>query len=301
MFDRLKKLAAAAPAAAMALASPAVAQDAQAETAETASAPGPALWKVADEDTTIYLFGTVHALPKDIDWYDARISNAFDASDEFVTEIDMAEAAASAQSLQQKAMLPEGTTLRSLMTEEDRAEYEAALTAMSLPVTMLDPVEPWYAAMTLSLLPLLKAGYSPEQGVEMALTGRASEKTHGSLETVDEQVALFDTLPMEAQLTFLDETVEAVPRAASTLDAMLAEWAKGDADALAKLMNDEMDDPVLYKRLLTDRNANWADWIETRMAQPGNVFIAVGAGHLAGKGSVQEQLQAKGIDVTRVE
>ena len=303
MIDLLKnKFAGAAGALALlAGGGAAQAQEAAQDIAPEITTAGPALWQVADEDTTIYLFGTVHALPQDVEWYDGRIAGAFDASDEFVTEIDMAQADAAGQTIMAQAVLPAGTTLRSLMTDEDRAEYEGVLTGMGMPVEALDTVEPWFAAMNLSLLPLLQAGYTPDMGVEMKLTGRADGKTRGALETVEQQIALFDTLPMDAQLTFLDETVEAVPRAADTLSAMVAEWAKGDADALAELMNAEMDDPALYKRLLTDRNANWANWIETRMAQPGKVFIAVGAGHLAGKGSVQEQLQAKGIDVTRIE
>jgi uncharacterized protein YbaP (TraB family) len=89
-------------------------------------------------------------------------------------------------------------------------------------------------------------------------------------------------MPTDAQLTFLDKTVEAMPEAKPSLDAMVAEWIKGDADALAALLNAELDDPVLYQRLLTQRNANWAGWIEQRLQQPGTVFIAVGAGHLAG-------------------
>ena len=303
MIDLLKnKFAGAAGALALlAGGGAAQAQDTAQDIAPEITTAGPALWQVADEDTTIYLFGTVHALPQDVEWYDGRIAGAFDASDEFVTEIDMAQADAAGQTIMAQAALPAGTTLRSLMTDEDRAEYEGVLTSMGMPVEALDTVEPWFAAMNLSLLPLLQAGYTPDMGVEMKLTGRSDGKTRGALETVEQQIALFDTLPMDAQLTFLDETVEAVPRAADTLSAMVAEWAKGDADALAELMNAEMDDPALYKRLLTDRNANWADWIETRMEQPGKVFIAVGAGHLAGKGSVQEQLQAKGIDVTRIE
>ena len=303
MIDLLKNKVAGAAGALALLAGggAAQAQDAAQDITPEITTAGPALWQVADEDTTIYLFGTVHALPEDIEWYDGRIAGAFDASDEFVTEIDMAQAATAGQAIMAQAALPEGTTLRSLMTDEDRSEYEGVLSSMGMPVEALDTVEPWFAAMNLSLLPLLQAGYTPDMGVEMKLTGRSDGKTRGALETVEQQIALFDTLPMDAQLTFLDETVEAVPRAADTLSAMVAEWAKGDADALAELMNAEMDDPALYKRLLTDRNANWADWIESRMEQPGKVFIAVGAGHLAGKGSVQEQLQAKGIDVTRIE
>ena len=186
------------------------------------------------------------------------------------------------------------------MNAADRQQYEAALVGLGLPVEALDRYEPWFAAMTLSLLPLLRSGYDTQSGVELSLSGRSSEKKHGALETIEQQVALFDTLPQEAQLKFLDETVEKLDQATSTLDAMVAEWLKGDAVALANLLNAEMTDPVLYDRLLTERNANWAGWIENRMAQPGTVFIAVGAGHLAGKGSVQDQLKARGLRVKRV-
>jgi uncharacterized protein YbaP (TraB family) len=81
---------------------------------------------------------------------------------------------------------------------------------------------------------------------------------------------------------------------------MVAEWLKGDAVRLAELLNAEMTDPVLYERLLTARNANWAGWIQSRLAQPGTVFIAVGAGHLAGVGSVQDQLEQRGVKVRRI-
>jgi uncharacterized protein YbaP (TraB family) len=66
------------------------------------------------------------------------------------------------------------------------------------------------------------------------------------------------------------------------------------------MLNAELDDPVLHKRLLTDRNARWAQWIDGRLKQPGTVFVAVGAGHLAGSDSVQRQLRKRGIKVRRV-
>lgn len=272
----------------------------QAATAQPEPVPGPALWQVGDEDTRIYLFGTVHALPPGTEWYDQRIERAFTSSSELVTEISLEDAATTGQAIAGRAVLEGDRTLRELMNEEDRAEYEAALEGLGLPVAALDRVEPWFAAMNLSLLPLMASGYDPNSGVDMVLETRAEGKTRGALETLDEQVDLFDGLPMDAQLAFLDQTVAAVPRAANSLDAMVAEWLEGDADELAELLNSEMDDPELYQRLLVDRNANWAEWIEQRLEQPGDVFIAVGAGHLAGTGSVQEQLEARGIEVTRI-
>src|SRR5690606_36184065 len=172
--------------------------------------PGPALWQVADEDTTIYLFGTVHALPEGKNWFDGRIERAFNSADELVTEIDVSNAASSAQALQAASALPESQTLRGLMTAENRQQYEAALVGLGLPVEALDRYEPWFAAMTLSLLPLLRSGYQTQSGVELSLNARAGEKTRGALETIEEQVGLFDNLPQEAQLAFLDETVEKI-------------------------------------------------------------------------------------------
>lgn len=271
------------------------------ETLPAGATPGPALWQVSDGDTTIYLFGTVHALPKDKNWYDSRIERAFNASEELVTEIDMGNAAATSRALEAQALLPEGQTLRAMMTPDNRMEYEAALVTLGVPVETLDRYEPWFAAMTLALLPLLRAGYDTQSGVEASLGGRAGEgKKRGALETVDQQIAIFDGLPVETQLSFLDQTVEKIGEASVSLDAMVAEWIEGDAVELARLMNSELTNPELRDRLLIHRNANWADWIKRRLDQPGTVFIAVGAGHLAGEGSVQDQLRKRRVKVKRI-
>lgn len=263
-------------------------------------AAGPALWQVSDVDTTIYLFGTVHALPKDKQWFDARIERAWDASDEFVTEIDVTQVGASGQALAAAATLPAGQNLRQLMTPENRQQFEEAMVALGLPVEAFDTVDPWYASITMSLLPLLRTGYSPDSGVEQNLGGKVGTKKRDALETVQDQVNLFDKMPLDAQLAFLDQTVEALPEASVSLDQMVGEWAEGDAAELAKLMNSELSNPLLRDRLLIQRNANWAVWLDNRLKAPGTVFVAVGAGHLAGSGSVQDKLRKRGIKVRRI-
>jgi uncharacterized protein len=99
----------------------------------------------------------------------------------------------------------------------------------------------------------------------------------------------------EAQVAFMMEAVEGMDEVKPTLDRMVAEWAEGDATELANIMNEGMTDPAVADALLYNRNANWADWIDTRLDTPGTVFIAVGAGHLAGAKSVQDYLAQKGI------
>lgn len=294
MFRKLTLTASALALSLGAFASPAMAEHHKTENI------GPALWSLSDDDTTIYLFGTIHVLPEGETWYDGRISSAFDASDELVFEISMDDMEGAAQAMAGVAMLPEGQTLRSLMTDENRTEYEAALEGLGIPAAALDPIEPWAATLNLSMLPLLQAGWQPNAGVEMVLREQGETKRRSALETVEEQVALFDTLPMDAQLELLDATVENLDQMVPSLETMKAEWLEGDAEALGELLNAAMDNPELYERLLVNRNRNWVDWIAARMDAPGTVFIAVGAGHLAGEGSVQSLLAERGLTVERI-
>lgn len=264
---------------------------------------GPALWKLADEDTTIYLFGTIHALPDGVVWFKGPIADALTGSDEVVTEIIMDDTMpAKMQALvAEKGMLPQGTTLTSLMDEDQLARYEAAMGKLGVPAQAFAPLEPWYAGMMLSMLPLLQQGYSPDQGVEAVLLKNADGKDLKALETIERQIELFDTLPQQSQMRFLIDAADNVDKVKPKLDAMVAEWLEGDADALAELMNDGMDDHELAEALLYKRNREWAQWLEQRLATPGAVFVAVGAGHLAGEQSVQDWLELGGLEVTRVQ
>jgi uncharacterized protein len=270
--------------------------------AATTAAPGPALWKVADEDTTIYLFGTVHILPQGVEWYNAAIADALTGSDMIVTEIpmDAGSEAALQQLTMAKGMLPAGTTLRSLLTPEQASIYEGALAKIGAPPEAFDAFKPWLAGLTLSLVPLMQQGYTPGSGVEKVLLDKAGDKAKGALETAEFQLGIFDGMEQDAQVTFMMEAAEGMDEVAPMLNRMVAEWAKGDADQLAAIMNEGMTDPAVAEALLYSRNANWAEWIDARMDEPGTVFIAVGAGHLAGAKSVQDYLAEKGITTDRV-
>ena len=263
----------------------------------------PAMWKVADADTTIYLFGTIHALPPGIEWFDGRIATAFESSQELVTEIVETEPAQMQKLVLAKSVLPAGKSLRDMFTPKQKADFEASLTANGLPVQTFDRMKPWYAAVFLSTLPILRGGFDPANGVEQALgaRGKALGRAHGALETAEYQLGLFDSLPEDVQLRYLAEVVENMPEARNVLAGMVEAWKRGDAATLARMMNEEEDDPVLLERLLTNRNKAWADWIDKRLDRPGTVFLAVGAGHLAGGGSVQDQLASKGIATNRVQ
>lgn len=263
----------------------------------------PALWVVKDADTTIYLFGTMHVLKPGFDWLNGPLEKALDSSDELVTEIVDPTGTDTQAAVLARATLPRDENLRDMMSAPDRTAYEALLARVKLPPAALDRYKPWYAAVVLSSLPLIQQGLNSRNGAEALLGQTMSEqgKPHGALETVDGQLGLFDSLPRDAQLAYLSEVVKDYDKVVPELDTLIRAWGSGNAEELAASMNDEMDDPRLRKTLLTDRNHTWAEWIRHRMDEPGTVFVAVGAGHLAGAGSVQDQLMALGIATTRVQ
>jgi uncharacterized protein len=263
----------------------------------------PALWKVSDHDTTIYLFGTIHALPQGVRWFAGPIAGAFNASDELVTEIAGSDATDVQALTARIALLPPGQTLRSAMSESDRKAFEGALAHNGLPADAYDRFEPWFAAVALSNLPLVKAGYDPKSGVEATLDTRAKalNRPHIGLETAEYQLSLFDALPPDTQKNYLNEIVKHTPTIQKELIAIVEEWKRGNAEKLAELMNADEDDPHLVAVLLTNRNHAWAQWIKGRMDKPGKVFVAVGAGHMAGRGSLLQQLQTLGFTATRLQ
>lgn len=302
---RLRRAVTAAFSSIALLFSPGCAQS-QARPAESAPVTdkGPALWKVSDHDTTIYLLGTVHALPDDVDWKRGKIGPALDSADTLVTEVDLnAENTAEVQKIVvEKGVLPAGQTLRGLLTDTQRAQYEKAIADLGMPANAFDRFEPWYATLLFTMLPLAKQGIASANGVEKTLSTQIRpDVKREALETVDYQLSLFDSLPQAAQVEFLMKTIEGQGDVAAQLKAMIADWLAGDADGLAKLMNEDINDPQLLDRLLYERNRNWAAWVKKRLDTPGTVFVAVGAGHLAGKRSVQDDLAQLGVKVERVQ
>lgn len=264
----------------------------------------PALWVVKDEDTTVYLFGTMHALKPDVKWFDDAIADAFERSDELVLEMLAPDPAAMAPILKQQAMYGPGGGLSKALTGEQYARFAATAASLGIQAQALEPMKPWFAGVTLATAPLAKLGYTADKGAEHVLQAAATERgmTQVGLETFAEQMGFFAQLSDKDQVAFLMSGVDEMADMETTFGKMETAWATGDTAAAAALLNDGLDDtPVLYDVLLADRNRTWADWIAERMKQPGKVFMAVGAGHLAGPDSVQAKLAAKGITATRIE
>ncbi len=271
--------------------------------AEALPDANPALWVIRDDDTTIYLFGTFHLLDGR-PWFNDEIRAAFDASDELVIEAIIPDNPAELQPLiLRHALSTDGPPLSEQLTAEQNAALERALAPLGAPAAAFERFKPWFVSMTLATVAAQQLGINAEQGAEKILSAAAREQDMpiGALETMEFQMSLFDGLPAEQQLAMLQQALDNLDELPQMLAPMLAAWSAGDVDRLVEMINQiGSDDPDLHRILFTERNANWTNWIAERMERPGTVFLAVGAGHLAGDDSVQTMLAARGITSERV-
>lgn len=274
--------------------------------AEARASRGPALWQVSDKDTTIYLFGTIHLLPRDSRWRTPKLDKALDKSETLVLEtlIDTSNPQQLAGVMAAMGFSSGLPPIASRIDAAKRPQLEAAIARTKIPRQMFDRMESWAAAFTLIGVQFQTLGVEGEQGVEAVLrkSFAASGKRVDQLETNQEQLSFFDRLPESAQRQLLEGAIENPQAVRTQFDGMLKSWLTGDVESIGQTFNrDLQSSPELKAALLTRRNYNWSQWIERRMAQPGTVMVAVGAGHLAGNDSVQRYLQSRGYKVKRLQ
>jgi uncharacterized protein YbaP (TraB family) len=264
----------------------------------------PAMWVVKDQDTTIYLFGTFHVLDGKSDWFNDEVKQAFDQSNEVVLEALIPEDMSKLAPIMAKyAVDPSGKSLTTRLSPSAQEKLVQILSSSGVPAAALDKMTPGFAGMTLALIPYQKAGMSPEHGTETTLTkaARAANKPLGELEGIENQLKMIGQIPESAHLKSLEDVLARFDELPAVIADMKVNWNSGNAEGFAKLMNEmQASSPETYKVMLTDRNAKWAEWIDQRLDKPGTVFLAVGTAHLAGRDSVQEFLDDRGIKAKRV-
>ena len=270
-----------------------------------AQAARPGLWKLADKDTTIYLFGTIHALPDGVAWRTPTFDRAFASADELMIEVgNIDDQQAVAGALMKTGMAPGLPPILERVPEAKRAALKAAIGESGVPDAAFDRMKSWMAAVLLLSTELKKIGLDPEHGVERALVAewKAKGRSVSGFETAEQQFGFLDSLSPDAQAKLLASAADKKEAMAKEFAGMLAAWKAGDTAAIARTFDDETNmSAELRDRLMKQRNARWADWLAARMAKPGTVFVAVGAGHLAGPDSVQAMLAAKGLKAVRVQ
>jgi uncharacterized protein YbaP (TraB family) len=265
----------------------------------------PAIWVVKGPHATVYLFGTIHALQKDDSWHSTKIDAAIQQSQTLWLEIPNVDDAASMQPLIMELGMDQAHPLSSKLTPDQLAKLTKAVNSVGLPggEAMFETFKPWLAALTLSIAPLMQAGYDPSTGVEMELKPefvKANKPVKG-FETAEQQMRYFADMPEKAQVDFLNSELDDFDSAIDKFKQMLAAWSAGDTEALDKLNNADFRDkyPDLFQILVVKRNQKFTAQIQDLLKGDGVSFVAIGAGHLVGKDGVPAMLEKQGYKVAR--
>jgi uncharacterized protein YbaP (TraB family) len=281
------------------------------------AAPAPAsaeppMWVIKDADSTLYLFGTVHLLDPAIQWRTPRVLGALEEAKQLWVEIAIPPGGemALAMSMLQRAMSP-GQPLSSRLNEQERAQLRKLLSrspdAQALGM-VIEMTRPWFATVTLGVLPLTSAGYDPAAGADMVLTQLAREQGDEvkGLETAEQQLDWIAAGTDEEHLAALKELL-AMPDAEfdgmmKEMDGAVRDWMKGDTTALEDYVAEWRKGEggagsagLSYDTMIVQRNENWAGQLEELLKGAGVAFVAVGSGHLVGPDSLQARLAARGI------
>lgn len=265
-----------------------------------ADGPLHALWELHGKRNTVYILGSIHVLrPSDYPLAPAMLDAYRNASSIFM-EINLAEM--DSQRMQTEllagARLPEGKTLPAIMGDARYGRAQALAHELGIDLGIFDAFAPWFAAEAISQLQLQQLGFQPTSGVDMFFLdrARADGKPVAGLETVHDQIALFDALSMDEQADYLVSSLEEAHELPKEVEAMVRAWAGGDTQWFADQLKSEFGrDPALYDSLLVARNRKWVPKIEALLNEDRNYLVIVGTGHLVGQGSVISLLKKDGI------
>jgi uncharacterized protein len=248
----------------------------------------PPVWTVRDADSEIVLFGSMHVLPKDLDWRPPALDAALSRADDLWFEVPMD--AAADRRMQDLAgaygLLPPGQTLISRLKPRAAARLRKLAGRLDVPMSEIERLKPWMAEVRLTTAAFALDKGLAEDGVERRLQAAAPPTVaRKAFETPDQQMALFAGAIEADQI--------------KTLNATVAAWSKGDQRALERAVVGGMrkSSPALYRQFIVERNARWMDALQARLAGSGRTVVVVGAGHLLGPDGLPARLRALGYDV----
>jgi uncharacterized protein YbaP (TraB family) len=279
-----------------------------ATTAVAEEASGPAMWRLTDADSEIYLFGTFHLLPASLNWTTPALDAAMEKTLFTMTEADTDSPAAQqklASLVRELGLNAPGVTLSSQLGPERAKQFGLISERYGIPMAALEPMKPWLALISLSVGIMQSQGFSADAGAEEIIQKKAATQKDklAYLETAEFQLRALAGLTNEEWLADFERGLAQMADFEGFSNRTLEAWRTGDLDSIEEEMIGPMKTaaPSAYKALIVDRNADWVGQIEKIMAGSDDYFIAVGAGHFMGEDGVVEMLKRKGYAVERVQ
>jgi uncharacterized protein YbaP (TraB family) len=253
-----------------------------------AHADGASVWSVKGKRNTVYFAGSVHALPPNHAQLSPQLERAYGAADALLMEVDLDDLnpLEAVQFVTENGTLPASQSLEQVVGEDRYTRIIELATSVDVPELALSRLEPWAAAMVLTQFALMKSGFDPQLGTDSQLAerARADGKPVDGLETVADQLAIFDRRSIGEQTKFLVDAANDVPKMHDDLERLIAAWRVGDLRALEREFNKERSQaPALYDQLLGQRNRQWMPKLEALFEEERDYLVVVGTLHFVGR------------------
>ncbi len=260
----------------------------------------PLLWKI-EGDNPSYIFGTIHYPDPRVTPLPETVTSKLDEVDVYVMEAVMDE---SAMGVIMQYVLLDSLTLEDILPEELYERCDSLLGTMGQSITMYNSMKPWMLNLTFSMPPQKEE--LPGEPMDLFLMGAAAERDMEieGLETIEDQIKLFDEQSFEEQVKSLEKTLSEYTNYQKMLDEIIDIYANGDVEALhdnINFYNTEEDEREFIEKILYKRNETMFEGITARLNEGEKTyFFAVGAGHLGGEKGLLRMLEKEGLELKRV-
>jgi len=263
------------------------------------------MWQLDGQQNSIYLLGSIHLLREKDHPIPSVIYDAYNDAETLIMELDMddLDPIASQTMATELGLIQDDRTLADLMGPDLYAEAEALALAAEIPLKLLSRAEPWYAAMNVELMLLMRIGFNPAYGIETHLMemAKADQKEILGFETMRQQLDFLDGLSPGAQRELFMQALSEGEAMRELMDSMIEAWRHGDMEFMEdNLLSDMQDYPELNQTIVVDRNLDWTSQIEDLMDDEIDYLVIVGTLHLVGDEGVPELLTGRGHSVTQL-
>lgn len=264
------------------------------------------LWKVQSKTNTLYILGSVHFLKKEMYPLNKKIEDSFDKSEVLVVEANINDIGQiDIQRLLETAFYSGNETLEKHVSRETYELVKREFGGLGVPLELINKQKPWFLALTLTSLELLKLGFDPNYGIDIYFLSKATGgKKIKELESIDYQINLFSKFSDDDQELFLLYTLKDINVLGRELDKLMEAWTSGDTKSMESIISKSITEDrkmsLIYEKIIYERNRNMAVRIEELLKTKETYFVIVGAGHLIGNKGIIEILRGKGYDVEQL-
>jgi uncharacterized protein YbaP (TraB family) len=263
------------------------------------------VWSMKGARNTVYLAGSVHALPKGHSEFPEQLERAYAAAEVIVLEVDLddMDPLDAVQFITTNGTLPADQSLKDVVGANAYKRISALAASLEVPDLVIAKLEPWSAALVLTQFALSRTGFDANLGIDMQITERA--RTDGKpvegLETVIDQLSVFDNRTYKEQTRFLLDSADDAPKLSEDLQKLVAAWRAGDLRSLEKeFVKERAKSPELYDALLGNRNRLWLPKIEALLKEDRDYLVVVGALHYVGNDGLLALLKSHGFNAIAV-